>query len=339
PALVGHAERSWALTEPVSAPAKWTAETPVLYTLVCTLRAPDGSVAEVAAVRIGFRQVEIRNRQLWINGVPVKLKGVNRHEFDPDTGYAVSLESMVRDIVLMKQHNINTVRTSHYPDDPRWYDLCDRYGLYVIDEADQEAHGFGYEAPTIPSRQPDWQEAFVDRAIRLVERDKNHPSVIIWSLGNETGYGPNHDAMAAWIRAADPTRPIHYERAGTAPVVDIVSIMYPEVPKLAAEGAKDDPRPFFMCEYAHEWVTAPAISRNTGTRFMRTTACWAAVSGNGPTTAYGNGRPTARPGLPTAAILRMIPTTAISAWTVSCRRIVSPILACGSSSTCMHRYG
>ncbi|MBU0714603.1 MAG: DUF4981 domain-containing protein [Verrucomicrobia bacterium] len=256
-ALAGHAERSWALAEQVSAPAKWTAETPALYTLVCTLTAPDGSVAEVATVRVGFRQVEIRKRQLLINGIPVKLKGVNRHEFDPDTGYAVSLESMVRDIVLMKQHNINTVRTSHYPNDPRWYDLCDHYGLYVIDEADQEAHGFGYEAPTIPSRQPDWQAAFVDRAIRMVERDKNHPSVIIWSLGNETGYGPNHDAMAAWIRAADPTRPIHYERAGAAPVVDIVSIMYPEVPKLAEEGAKDDPRPFFMCEYAHAMGNGP----------------------------------------------------------------------------------
>ena len=257
PALAGHAQRSWALAETVSAPAKWTAETPTLYTLVCTLTAPDGSVAEVTAVQIGFRQVEIRNRQLWINGVPVKLKGVNRHEFDPDTGYAVSLESMVRDIVLMKQHNINTVRTSHYPDDPRWYDLCDHYGLYVIDEADQEAHGFGYEAPTIPSRQPDWQEAFVDRAIRLVERDKNHPSVIIWSLGNETGYGPNHDAMAAWIRAADPTRPIHYERAIDAPVVDIVSTMYPKITKLAEEGTKDDPRPFFMCEYAHAMGNGP----------------------------------------------------------------------------------
>lgn len=257
PALAGHAERSWALAEPVRAPAKWTAETPALYTLVCTLTAPDGSVAEVAAVRIGFRQVEIRNRQLWINGVPVKLKGVNRHEFDPDTGYAVSLESMVRDIVLMKQHNINTVRTSHYPDDPRWYDLCDRYGIYVIDEADQEAHGFGYKAPDIPSRRPEWEAAFVDRAARMVERDKNHPSVIIWSLGNETGYGPNHDAMAAWVRAADPTRPIHYERAEEAPMVDIVSTMYPEVARLAAEGAKDEPRPFFMCEYAHAMGNGP----------------------------------------------------------------------------------
>ncbi|MBI2437508.1 MAG: DUF4981 domain-containing protein [Lentisphaerae bacterium] len=256
-AVAALAEQAITITEPVKAPAKWTAETPALYPLLLTLLAPDGSVAETVALRIGFRQVEIRDAQLLINGVPVKLKGVNRPEFDPDTGYAVSLESMRRDIVLMKQHNINTVRTSHYPDDPRWYDLCDQYGLYLIDEADQESHGFGYTAPDIPSRLPDWQEAFVDRAARMVERDKNHPSIIIWSLGNESGYGPAHDAMAAWIRAADPTRPIHYERSGAAPVVDIVSVMYPKVTELAAEGAKDEPRPFLMCEYAHAMGNGP----------------------------------------------------------------------------------
>ncbi len=257
PALAGQAEREWTLDATVTAPAKWTAETPALYTLICTLTDPDGKAAEVTATRVGFRQVEIRNRQLLINGVPLKLKGVNRHEFDPDTGYAVSLESMVRDIVLMKQHNINTVRTSHYPNDPRWYDLCDRYGIYVVDEADQEAHGFGYTEAAIPSRLPEWQAAFVDRAARMVERDKNHPSVIIWSLGNETGYGANIDAMRDWIRAADPTRPIHFERAADAPMVDIVSIMYPQITKLAEEGAKDDPRPFFMCEYAHAMGNGP----------------------------------------------------------------------------------
>lgn len=256
-AIAAQGEQAVTFTEKVKAPAKWTAETPALYTLVLALLSPDGSVTEVVALRIGFRQVEIRDQQLLINGVAVKLRGVNRHEFDPDTGYAVSLESMRRDIVLMKQHNINTVRTSHYPDDPRWYDLCDEYGLYLIDEADQESHGFGYDGPDVPSRVPEWQEAFVDRAERLVERDKNHASVIIWSLGNETGYGPAHDAMAAWIRAADPTRPIHYERAGAAPVVDIVSVMYPRVAALAAEGAAADSRPFFVCEYAHAMGNSP----------------------------------------------------------------------------------
>ncbi len=195
---------------------------------------------------------------MLLNGVPLELRGVNRHDFHPDLGYAVTPEAMVQDIVLMKQHNINTVRTSHYPNNPRWLDLCDRYGLYVIDEADLETHGFGYDSPDIPARRPEWREAFMDRARRMVERDKNHPSIIIWSLGNESGYGPNHDAMAEWIRAADPTRLIHYERAEAAPVVDIVSTMYPTVDRLIAEGERtDDDRPFFMCEYAHAMGNGP----------------------------------------------------------------------------------
>jgi beta-galactosidase/beta-glucuronidase len=215
--LTAGAETVLTWRQTIAAPARWTAETPALYALTCALLPPNGATAEVAAAKIGFRQVEIRNQRLLINGVPIKIKGVNRHDFDPDTGHTVSLESMRRDILLMKQHNINTVRTSHYPNDSRWLDLCDQYGLYVIDEADLEAHGFGYEAPDIPARRPDWKTAFVDRAVRLVERDKNHPAVIIWSLGNEAGYGPNHDAMAEWIRSRDRTRPIHYERAGKLP--------------------------------------------------------------------------------------------------------------------------
>ena len=196
--------------------------------------------------------------QVLLNGVPLEIRGVNRHDTHPDLGYAVSLESMIGDIVLMKQHNVNAVRTLHYPNDPRWLDLCDQYGLYVIDEADLETHGFGYEAPDIPARRPEWRDAFVDRARRMVERDKNHPSIIMWSLGNESGYGPNHDAMAEWIRGADPTRLLHYEGAGDSPMVDLVSTMYPTVDRLIEEGKRtDDDRPFFMCEYAHAMGNGP----------------------------------------------------------------------------------
>jgi beta-galactosidase/beta-glucuronidase len=166
---------------------------------------------------------------------------------------------MVRDITLMKQHNINTVRTSHYPNDPRWYDLCDRYGMYIVDEADLECHGFAFTGNINQiSDDPQWEAAYVDRAERMVECDKNHPCVIFWSLGNESGYGCNHDAMVAWIRAHDPTRLIHYEGAHESDVLDVVSVMYPTVDRLIAQGKRtDDPRPFFMCEYAHAMGNGP----------------------------------------------------------------------------------
>jgi beta-galactosidase/beta-glucuronidase len=250
------AEATW--RAPVRNPAPWNAEQPNLYTLVLTLTAADGAVLEAQSVRVGFRQVEIRDRQLLVNGRPVKLRGVNRHESHPDLGHVVPLDHMRRDLVLMKQHNINAVRTSHYPCDPRWYDLCDELGLYIVDEADLEAHGYGYTAEDIPARDPAWKDAFVDRAVRMAERDKNHPCVILWSLGNESGYGPNHDAMAEAIRAIDPTRPIHYCGAGEAPVVDVVSEMYSPLERLLAEGARtDDARPFFLCEYAHAMGNGP----------------------------------------------------------------------------------
>jgi beta-galactosidase/beta-glucuronidase len=242
---------------PVANPQKWTAETPYLYTLLIAMN------SDVQVVKVGFRRVEIIDRVLHLNGRPIKLKGVNRHDTHPDLGHAVSYESMVQDIMAMKRHNINAVRTSHYPNDPRWYDLCDRYGLYVIDEADLETHGM--QPLSRLSRDPEWREAYVDRAIRMVERDKNHPSIIIWSLGNESGYGENHIAMAEWIHANDPTRLVHYE-GGTGwganeldnACLDIVSTMYPEVARLVAEGEKtDDPRPFFMCEYAHAMGNGP----------------------------------------------------------------------------------
>jgi len=256
--LEGQTEKEIIWKAEIKSPLKWNTEEPNLYTLLLSLANAVGKVIEIQKIRVGFRQVEIHDQRLLINGASVKLRGVNRHEFHPDLGYVTPYESMVKDILLMKRHNINTVRTSHYPDDSRWYDLCDEYGMYLIDEADLETQGFGYEAADIPARLPVWRKAFVDRAERMVARDRNHSSVIIWSLGNESGYGVNHDAMADWIRKNDPTRPIHYERAGEAKTVDIVSVMYPEVKNLVAEGQRtDDPRPFFMCEYAHAMGNGP----------------------------------------------------------------------------------
>jgi beta-galactosidase/beta-glucuronidase len=250
----------------VATPVRWTAETPALYTLILTLT--DGNERqEHSRVTVGFRDVAIRDQQLFVNGVPIKIQGVNRHDFHPDYGYAVPYEAMVRDIQLMKQHNVNTVRTSHYPNDERWYDLCDRYGLYVIDEADLETHGFTvFGEWSRLSDDPAWRDAYLDRAIRMVERDKNHPSVIIWSLGNESGYGDNHDAMAAWIRENDPTRPIHYEGTRWEPerpqsATDMVSVMYPPVDAVMAAAVSDDPKPYFMCEYAHAMGNGPGNLR------------------------------------------------------------------------------
>jgi beta-galactosidase len=238
--------------ETVRSPRLWTAETPNLYRLLVALTDEDGRVLEVKSANVGFRDIRVENGLFLVNGRPVKLKGVNRNEFDPKLGFVVTPESMRRDIELMKRHNINAVRLSHYPNDIRWLDLCDRYGLYVIDEADLETHGFHFAGnESYLSDHPDWTAAYVERAKRMVEQDKNHPCVILWSLGNESGYGRNHDAMADWIRQADPTRPIHYERAYDAPVVDVVSRMYPSVDRLIEEGNKPDPRPFLMVEYGH----------------------------------------------------------------------------------------
>ena len=261
--VAANSEAAVELHQEVAEPRKWSAEQPYLYTLLVTLKDPSGQIAEVERCQIGFRKVEISDGQLLINGVSIKLKGVNRHEHHPDTGHVVSVESMIEDIRLMKQFNINAVRTSHYPNDPRWYDLCDRYGIYLIDEANLETHGVWER----PANDPIWRDAFVARAARMVQRDKNHPSVIIWSLGNESGYGPNHDAMAEWIRRHDPTRPIHYESAFDAPMVDMVSVMYPRIGPIPEELANEpgrrrkslielaelegETRPLLMCEYAH----------------------------------------------------------------------------------------
>ena len=243
------------LTHTVRTPRRWSAEDPYLYTLVVTLRSPRGEVVEATRCRVGFRRVEERARELLINGRPVLIKGVNRHEHDDVRGKAVTRESMLADIRLMKQHNINAVRTSHYPNDPAWYDLCDAYGLYVVDEANVEAHHYRHQL----CDDPRYAGAFLERVIRMVERDKNHPSVIIWSLGNESGYGAHHDAMAAWLRHRDPSRPVHYEGALGAGwgesrrATDIVCPMYPSIDQIArwSKERKDDPRPVILCEYSH----------------------------------------------------------------------------------------
>jgi len=234
----------------VADPKKWTAETPNLYKVLLTLKDGDGRVLEVLQTDFGFREVEIRNAQLLVNGVPIYIKGVNRHEHDPDAGHYVSTESMIRDILLMKQHNINTVRTCHYANDPRWFPLCNRYGLYLIGEANIESHGMGYGERSL-AKDPSWKEAHLDRTIRMVERDKNHPSIIIWSLGNEAGDGVNFEATSAWIHANDPTRPVHYERAGQRPHTDIVCPMYARIQNIVAYAKSNPTRPLILCEYAH----------------------------------------------------------------------------------------
>jgi len=241
----------------------WSAEAPHLYSLVISLFDPKGKCVESTSCRVGFRRVEIRGRDLLVNGQRVMIRGVNRHEHDDVTGKALTRESMIRDIRLMKQFNVNAVRTSHYPNDPRWYDLCDEYGLYLIDEANIETHALMH---TI-CRNPRYASAFLERGLRMVERDKNHPSIIIWSLGNESGYGPNHNAVAGWIRGYDPTRPLHYEGSlwnstgvssseiadyqGGRNLSDLTCPMYPSIEAILQNRASHDPRPFIMCEYSH----------------------------------------------------------------------------------------
>lgn len=242
---------------PVRRPKHWSAEEPTLYTVVVSLLDAEGREWEHTSCRIGFRRIEVRDRQLLINGAPVRITGVNRHEHDDVRGKAVTLEGMRRDAVLMKQFNVNAVRTSHYPNDPRWYDLCDELGLYVFDEANVESHAFYQEI----CRDNRFAPAFLDRAVRMLERDKNHPCIIAWSLGNESGYGPHHDAMAAWIRHRDPSRVVHYEGAisfnwqGGVAATDIVCPMYPEIRRLAEWAADrrnpDQRRPLIMCEFSH----------------------------------------------------------------------------------------
>ena len=245
---------------------KWNAEEPNLYS-VHVLLIKDGRILEVQRVRVGFKTVEIKDQQLFVNGVSIKLKGVNRHDTHCQLGHVTPMETLVRDVVLMKQMNVNCVRTSHYPNDPRLLDLCDEYGLYVIDETDLECHGAmqgkwvnGDETNVFDfSNSPEWTKAYIDRAERMVMRDRNHASVIWWSLGNESYIGDNHEKMYDRIRELDKTRPIHYEGDHEAPhrATDMVSVMYPSVYTLIEEGKKDTPKPYFMCEYGHAMGLGP----------------------------------------------------------------------------------
>ena len=243
---------------------KWTAETPSLYSIVLS------SGNEFIPAKVGIRKIEVSGKaELLINGVPVKLKGVNRHDSHPELGHVTPARDMENDLFNMKRLNINAIRTSHYPNAPEFYNLCDKYGFYVIDEADLEMHGlcimtnslkYGAYEQGWPTDLPQWKNAFLDRAVRLVKRDKNHCSVIFWSLGNESFFGANHVAMSEWIKSYDPDRLIHYEGASVADdpsFVDVQSRMYTSVQDLEGFARNDDPRPFFLCEYSHAMGNGP----------------------------------------------------------------------------------
>lgn len=269
---------------PISNPSKWTAETPNLYQLTLQLLDETGNPTQVISRKVGFRKVEIKNGQILLNGQPIYFKGVNRHEFDPFNGRTISEESMIEDIKLMKQHNFNAVRASHYPNIPRWYELCDEYGLYVMDEANLESHQLWFYDGKSPVTQPEWKKAIVAQGTSMVERDKNHPSILIWSLGNEAGMGENMTAMADAIRQIDSSRPIHYESRELAVPLkesentlnllnfaksihdfdnspsgfDFIANMYPSMEVMEGFTKADTLRPVLICEYAH------AMGNSTG---------------------------------------------------------------------------
>ncbi len=247
---------------PVAKPQLWSAEQPHLYRAVVALLGDDNQLIEAEAYDVGFRQVEISQGLLKLNGQPLLIRGTNRHEHHPQKGQAIDEATMLQDILLMKQHNFNAVRCSHYPNHPLWYKLCDRYGLYVVDEANIETHGM--QPMNRLSDDPQWFNAFSERVTRMVQRDRNHPSIIIWSLGNESGHGSTHDALYGWIKSSDPTRPVQYEGGGAnSAATDIICPMYarvdqdqpfPAVPKWSIKkwiGMPDETRPLILCEYAH----------------------------------------------------------------------------------------
>ncbi len=237
------------VTLSVSNPAKWTAETPNLYKLVANL-SENGKVIESIPIQVGFRKVEMKNSQVLVNGQPVLIKGVNRHEIDPDGGFYVSKERMIQDLDRLKELNINAIRTCHYPDNNLWYELCDKYGFYVVAEANVESDGMGYYETTL-AKESMYEKAHLERNQRNVQRGYNHPSIIIWSMGNEAGFGPNFEVCYHWIKNEDKTRPVQYEQAKTNDFTDIFCPMYHgyEASEKYAQGDID--KPLIQCEYTH----------------------------------------------------------------------------------------
>lgn len=230
----------------------WSAEAPNLYSVRIHLSDQQGEIMDAVCLKTGFRKIEIRNRQLLLNGIPLRIKGVNRHEHDPVRGRVITRASMIEDIRLMKSININAVRNSHYPNRPEWYELCDQYGLYVIDEANLEAHGSDpYNPVKTLANKSEWSVAFLERTRAMVEQNKNHPSIIVWSLGNETGYGKNFEMTYKWTRERDPIRPVQCEDAGLEGLSDIYCPMYKSPDFLENFARTGDPRPLILCEYAH----------------------------------------------------------------------------------------
>ncbi|WP_289055638.1 glycoside hydrolase family 2 TIM barrel-domain containing protein [Carboxylicivirga marina] len=234
----------------VDNPKKWSAEQPNLYKLYISLKDAKGRVKQAFTQNIGFRTAEVKNGQFLVNGKAVYVKGVNRHEHDPDDGHVISRESMLKDIQLMKEYNINTVRTSHYPTDPEFYELCNIYGLYVIDEANIESHGMGYGAASL-AKHKEWGPMHMDRTQRMVERDKNYACIVTWSLGNEAGDGVNFEETYKWINEREDSRPVQYERAGLASHTDIYCPMYMGIEGMIRYAETNPDRPLIQCEYAH----------------------------------------------------------------------------------------
>jgi beta-galactosidase len=248
-------EKTASMCAAVKNPRLWTAETPELYKLVFILKDAGGETIEAKCIDYGFRVVEIKDSQILVNGRPIMLKGVNRHDFDPDHGWAVPHERHLQDILIMKQNNINAVRTSHYPDDPYFYELCDRYGIYVMDECDMETHGL--RSKGVPGSRPEWLPGMIDRMQRMVGRDCNHSSIIMWSLGNESGRGPNFKAMKQAALDMDDTRPFHYEGDTTLEVSDVLSRMYYTPEQVHGIGRYEDEKNWFMSRmFAHHPIKA-----------------------------------------------------------------------------------
>ncbi|HAQ18314.1 MAG TPA: beta-galactosidase [Prolixibacteraceae bacterium] len=234
----------------VPAAKPWSAENPNLYQLLITLKDEAGKTIEVIRQDVGFRTVEIKNAQLLVNGVAIYVKGVNIHEHNETTGHYLDEATMLKDILQMKLHNINAVRTSHYPQPERWYELCNQYGIFLVDEANVESHGMGY-GPKSLAKDPVWKDAHLFRTRNMFERDKNQPSVIIWSLGNEAGNGINFEATYAWLKSSDPSRPVQYEQAGKAANTDIVCPMYARIKNMEDYAKSNPTKPYIQCEYAH----------------------------------------------------------------------------------------